>query len=241
MPHTPCRESNIDYSVKISHRAKRARIEVSTLGHVKVIVPKRFNTLLIPAFIAKHQNWLHKTIQNAQHHTSNEQQPPRQFELRALHEHWQISYSKNPKAPAIQPNPHAKHIVLNNADHRNHIPLLTRWLHEYAREHLTRMLIEKSTQLALPFNKLRIKNQKTRWGSCSSKKNINLNRNLLFLPPKLVDYLLTHELCHTIHLNHSVQYWQMVESCLADFRIYDEQLKNALHMVPTWALPAEQP
>ncbi len=238
MLHTSSRKPSVDYSIKISHRAKRARIEVSISGRVKVIVPKRFNTLLIPAFVAKHQDWLHKTIKSVQRHSNDKYQPPQQLELRALHQRWQVSYSEDPNAPAIRSNPRARHIMLNSTGSAS-IPLLTRWLHEYAREHLTRMLIEKSTQLALPFNKLRIKNQKTRWGSCSSKKNINLNRNLLFLPPELVDYLLTHELCHTIHLNHSDQYWKMVESCLADFRIYDKQLKNALHMIPAWALPAE--
>jgi len=236
MPLTTTSTHAINYSVKISNRAKRARIEVSPLGQVKVVVPKRFNNQLIPSFVAKHQIWLENVLKNTRHNDPTRHEPPERLEFKSLDEHWKISYASTTSDPLIQVDGRTKHIQLNNTD-STYINALTDWLQTYARQHLTAMLIKKSIQLGLPFNNVRIKNQKTRWGSCSSKKNINLNRNLLFLNPELVDYLLLHELCHTVHLNHSKHYWQMVDSFLPNYLIYDKQLNSALQTIPAWALP----
>ena len=65
-----------------------------------------------------------------------------------------------------------------------------------------------------PFNKICIKNQKTRWGSCSRKKNINLNYKILFLPKDLQDYIVVHEICHLKELNHSQDFWALVAETL---------------------------
>jgi predicted metal-dependent hydrolase len=60
------------------------------------------------------------------------------------------------------------------------------------------------------FNKICIKNQKTRWGSCSRKGNINLNYKILFLPKELQDYIIVHEICHLKEMNHKDRFWALV-------------------------------
>jgi len=76
------------------------------------------------------------------------------------------------------------------------------------------------------YNKLFIKNQKTRWGSCSEKNNINLNAKLLNLPQELIDYVILHELVHTKVKNHSIQFWLTLESYMNDSKKYDKELKK---------------
>ncbi|NMM65057.1 M48 family metallopeptidase [Clostridium sp. P21] len=74
--------------------------------------------------------------------------------------------------------------------------------------------------------KIRIKNQKTLWGSCSSKKNINYNYKIIMAPIEVVDYVVVHELCHLIHMNHSPKYWSAVQKILPDYRVRRQWLKD---------------
>lgn len=76
------------------------------------------------------------------------------------------------------------------------------------------------------FNRISIRNQKTRWGSCSSNKNLNFNYKIVFLPYELAEYLVVHELCHLIHFNHSKDFWNLVENYCPDYRIHQKILRN---------------
>ena len=76
------------------------------------------------------------------------------------------------------------------------------------------------------YNRVSIRKQKTRWGSCSTKNNINLNANLLHLPPELMDYVLLHELVHTRVKNHSKDFWDELETVVPNARQVDRRLKD---------------
>ena len=79
--------------------------------------------------------------------------------------------------------------------------------------------------LSIEFGQVRIKNHKNAWGSCSSKKNLNFNWRLLNLSPELADYVIVHELCHTVHLNHSPQFWELVGRLLPEHRSLRARLR----------------
>ena len=67
------------------------------------------------------------------------------------------------------------------------------------------------------YDKVSIKNQKTRWGSCSSKKNLNFNYKILFLTPAEQDYIIVHELCHLAEMNHGAKFWSLVSEQIPDY------------------------
>lgn len=76
------------------------------------------------------------------------------------------------------------------------------------------------------YRAITIKNQKTRWGSCSKKGNLNFNYKLLFLPPELADYLIVHELCHLREFNHSPRFWNLVRQTMPKYREYRKLLRH---------------
>lgn len=67
------------------------------------------------------------------------------------------------------------------------------------------------------YNRINVRNQKTRWGSCSIKRNLNFNYRILFLPPKPRDYIIVHELCHLEEFNHSRKFWKLVAETAPDY------------------------
>ena len=78
----------------------------------------------------------------------------------------------------------------------------------------------------LQYGRITIRNQKTRWGSCSGKGNLNFNCLLMLAPDEIVDYVVVHELCHLIEMNHSKAFWAQVENVLPDYRERRKWLKD---------------
>lgn len=76
------------------------------------------------------------------------------------------------------------------------------------------------------FNKIYIKNQKTRWGSCSCKQNLNLNYKILFLPQKHRNYIIVHEMCHLKEFNHSKKFWALVVKVFPNYLDIKKELRN---------------
>ena len=83
----------------------------------------------------------------------------------------------------------------------------------------------------LKVHQVRVKEQKTLWGSCSSKNNINLNYLLIMAPMKVIDYVIVHELVHTIHKNHSSKFWQKVETIMPNYKDARKWLKENGHQL----------
>ncbi len=99
---------------------------------------------------------------------------------------------------------------------------------EHAKIFLKNRINFLSKQNNFPINRVFIKNQKTRWGSCSSKNNINLNIQLYRLPNELIDYVIFHELVHIYVKNHSLEFWKMLIRYVPNARSLDKDLKGYL-------------
>lgn len=76
------------------------------------------------------------------------------------------------------------------------------------------------------YSRITIRDQKTRWGSCSTKGTLSFNWRLMLAPPAVLDYVVVHELCHLTHMNHSAAFWALVESVCPDYRIHRKWLKD---------------
>ena len=94
-------------------------------------------------------------------------------------------------------------------------------LHRWYKDQAKRIFQEKAERfskiMGLKYNRMMVKNQKTRWGSCSSKGNINLNWRVIMAPDEVSDYLIIHELVHLKYLNHSPDFWNLVKTYQPDY------------------------
>jgi len=105
--------------------------------------------------------------------------------------------------------------------------IIEKKLRRKAHAYLPSRLEELAQEHGLKYKRLAIRNTKTRWGSCSVQNNINLCIHLMNLPEDLIDYVILHELAHTIHKNHSRNFWDFLSSLLAkDAKSVDKRLKH---------------
>lgn len=95
-------------------------------------------------------------------------------------------------------------------------------LADKALQHIPKRVSYYAKQIGVTYGKITIRNQKTRWGSCSGKGNLNFNCLLMLTPPEVIDYVIVHELCHRKEMNHSGAFRAEVEKILPD---YKEQVK----------------
>lgn len=98
-------------------------------------------------------------------------------------------------------------------------------------KHKARILLEEralyfATNYGVTYKSITVKDQKTRWGSCSSKGNLNFSYKLALLPPQLSDYIIVHELCHLIELNHGEQFWDLVAKTFPHHKELRKELRG---------------
>lgn len=104
-------------------------------------------------------------------------------------------------------------------------------LADKALQHIPKRVSYFAKQIGVTYGKITIRNQKTRWGSCSSKGNLNFNCQLMLAPPEIIDYVVVHELCHRKEMNHSKNFWREVEKILPDYKKSVLWLKNEGSMI----------
>ncbi|MCI5901426.1 MAG: M48 family metallopeptidase [Blautia sp.] len=101
-----------------------------------------------------------------------------------------------------------------------------RKLADKALEYIPGRVAYFSKQVGVNYGRITIRNQKTRWGSCSSKGNLNFNCLLMLTPPEVIDYVVVHELCHRKEMNHSKAFWNEVAKILPDYKRQVQWLRN---------------
>jgi predicted metal-dependent hydrolase len=226
------------WSIRRSARATRLSARVHRDGRVDIVVPARAPPYLVAEFVERHRQWIEtKSAEARRAAPLPEAFPPASIALSAFGESLRVHRSAGEGPPRLRRGADGLLRVQGNiADPKLLARALQRWLMAQARLQLGVMLQSVAEEHGFQYNGLSIRRQRTRWGSCSSRRVINLNVCLVFQPPDVVRYVLIHELAHTLHMNHSSSFWATVARCCPNWQQLDRKLLQGWRAVPRWVL-----
>lgn len=222
------------YHITHSKRAKYIRIKLTRRGVLSVTLPAFTKSMLAHEFVQSKRNWIEKNLQKISYEDTSVL--PESLNLRLLEECWTVEYKNNEnlsldKLQLVErTDPIGQYIeIKGNPSQLNDSivvnKLIYSWCRKKAKKVFDEMLQEQAELHGFHYQRLSIRAQKTRWGSCSYQKNINLNCKLLFMPEAVVKYVMIHELCHTIEMNHSSNFWALVKECDPNYKDHKQQLR----------------
>ena len=223
------------YTVRESKRARQVTIKVASWTGLEVVVPVGFKRSEIPKILQAKARWIERSLERTQ--PVEELKRPESINLGLLDEIWRTEYTASP-AERIRVSEQAGSVLLVAGPVEDPVVVagaLNQWLQKRAKDVLVPWLGRLSGELSLPFSRVSVRRQKTKWGSCSAEKSISLNRNLLFLPEPMARYVLVHELCHCRRLDHSKRFWSLLESFEPHARQTAAKIRLEADSVPRWA------
>ena len=209
----------LDYPVLLTRhrRAKRFTMRLDKNGHVKVTTPWRFSKRNVISFIRDHQDWIQKQ-QEAEKST-----PFHDGMIVPIEgvDHV-ITHIEGKGIKVTQED--GQLIVAGNIDR---LPrAVERYLRKRAREIIVPLAHEKASTIGKKINRIAIKDTSTRWGSCSTKGNLNFSWRVIMAPPETLDYLVAHEVAHLQHMNHSHNFWDVCEGLSEAYSVGKSWLKK---------------
>lgn len=196
-------------------------MEISPEGDILVKAPNFLNNSYIKEFILSKESWISKRVSRIKEGIIKY----------PFTEHSTIPFLGDKLT--IKTGVHKRGVILNKE--LLLLPLgckdikatLRKWYKSMAKEIITKEVTQFSDKIGVEFNRIFIKEQKTRWGSCSGKRNLNFNWKIILTEPELLQYLVIHEVCHLVHMNHSKQFWKLVEQHDPNYRLHRKKLQDA--------------
>jgi hypothetical protein len=230
-----------DYSVRHSPKAKNLRLKVTREDGLLVVVPKGYDEKKIPALLKQKKVWIADSLKRiGETKRFLEPKPvkhlPESVRLVALGETWGVTYREDQSHSGIRLRAEKGKLAISGPDLNRDavVRKLKDWLRVKVREALFPLAEKLATKHRLKLGGLLVKSQRTRWASCSAQRNLSLNTKLLFLSPDLVRYVVIHELCHTVHMNHGSDFWRLVATHEPSYKVLDQALREAWKTVPQW-------
>jgi predicted metal-dependent hydrolase len=211
-----------------SFRARRVRLEISQLNGLVVTVPRSYPAGRLPGLIKSKEPWISRHLARLSRH----QPPPT---LKKLKIGDTVPYLGRDLELRKQKNHHVEGVVLQGNKLAVSPDLfddglletsLEQWYRAEAARLINDMADSLSSQMGMDYKRIVIRGQKTRWGSCSRKKNLSFNWKLIMAPEPVVEYVVIHELLHLKEMNHSMRFWNLVAQSCPDWQQHKKWLKT---------------
>lgn len=234
MPSIKLKGQVIEYTVRESNRAKRISLRVHGEKGVEVVYPTSMKRPKARKFLRENMDWLLKTLHKMENKKSNVYH--RQYKHGET-----LPYLGEDITLNLIQRTHGTDMSFKFIDKILDVSLppdidpsdtdaiqyaVESFYRGQAKWYITNRTIDIAEELGFKFNRIFIKNQKTKWGSCSSNNNLNFNLRLMMASPEAIDYIIIHELCHLTHMNHSKQFWNLVGKHCPDYPQWREWFKE---------------
>jgi predicted metal-dependent hydrolase len=220
-------QPSFTYQIRRSSRVKRTRIVVSA-AKVEVVAPMQVLEASIDEFVLSKQGWIKSTLEKL--HAQQVQLQASMLEN--FHQGAWISFQGEKYQLTIEPyrlkrvkiefcNGFFVSVPDSLSSDKLNIEIkksLIRWMKKEAKNIAEKWVEHYAQYYFLTPRSIRIKTQKSRWGSCGIHNDINLNWLLVLAPPKVFEYVIVHELCHIQHKNHAAAFWDLVGRLMPDYK-----------------------
>jgi predicted metal-dependent hydrolase len=219
----------MEYKIKVNSRSKKITLKIKSNGDLIITTPPLVPKFLIKKFVKQNEAWI-----------KEKQQQRKEVSPKFIGKNFLYLFGKKYPLKIVEtPGPSRvmlkkEEIVLNihdsgkkiDFDFTNPPMVLTRFIKNTAQHYITKKAATMAKKMKLEYKKIGFKAQKTRWGSCSSRKNLNFNWRLAHFKPEIIDYVVIHELAHLEQMNHSRDFWELVEKHHPEYRIHRGWLKR---------------
>lgn len=208
----------IDYTLKYSLKAKYMRLQVHIEKGLEVIVPRGIEMREAENFIIRKEDWVLKHLNTKRnrgevYYFGNEIKINQRFDL-FITRH-KISFAEG-----------VLHIISPQSSGDEIKVIYDAWLKHLGKKYIPARVSQLARRYGFNFSKVIIKGQKTRWGSCSIRKNLSFNYKLMQYREEVIDYVIIHELCHLKEMNHSKKFWLLVDEICPDYKSLKKELKK---------------
>ena len=209
-----------------------------------VTVPKGFDRARLPGLLERRRDWI-DAVRERQTELRREVDPallgpcPQRVVLPAVERQWRIDYRPGSgRRLTLRHGPERLVVRLpdmdGSAQEARLAQALRAWLLARGREWLPAWTEQLAAAHGFRYRCVQIRNQRSRWGSCSARGTVSLNARLLFCPPEVCRYVLIHELVHTVHPDHSDRFWGAVAELVPDYRDHSAALQQTWMRLPQW-------
>ena len=206
-------------------RSNRKTLSLSVMkdGVVCIKAPIHMKDETIERFVQEKQDWIRSKL-SIIHATRDKFSEIINYNKFLIYGNsYSLAYSDIKK---IKTSDNFEILIPKKIDNSKLLKSIKAWYKKAAKEILTERISYLSNYAKLFFNEIKIGDSKGRWGACNSKGTIILNFRLLMLPPAIIDYVLVHELCHLKEMNHSKNFWSLVETILPSYEKAKKTIKE---------------
>ena len=209
----------LTYQIRFSKKAKYLQLRINHSNSLELVIPKKYSLIEGEKFLKDKIDWIKKYAGKIKKSEKDIFYFGNKIKILQ-------SYDLFIKRPQIKYENKILQVKLPSDSDYSLMEIYLVFLKKHGKKYLVERTIHLAHKYSIRLNKITVRGQKTRWGSCSSSGKLSFNFKLMKFRKEVIDYVIIHELCHLKEMNHSQKFWKLVESYCPDYKSLRKELKN---------------